>query len=159
MLSIISPSLHDLASGFLGLCARAEMQKTSRKQWPLSSQNMELSTCERYTHTYTHTHTHTHTHSFVFWIKTGFLFNVLLFIYLMSIIFKVIPAFVTILLQFYVLVIWPWGIEGSWLPDQGSNLHPCIGDLTHRKPFFLMEEKFPISILKFIIALDLEGRA
>ena len=32
MLSIISPSLYDLASGLLGLWARAEMQRARRKQ-------------------------------------------------------------------------------------------------------------------------------
>ena len=41
-------------------------------------------------------------------------------------IFKAFIEFVIILLLLYALVFWP---QGMWdqLPDQGSNLHPCIG--------------------------------
>ena len=40
------------------------------------------------------------------------------------ILLKVFIEFVTILLLFYVLVLWPQGMWESQFPDQGLNLRP-----------------------------------
>ena len=55
-----------------------------------------------------------------------FLFLRFFSFFLMWTIFKAFIECVTILLLLYVLVFCP---QGMWdqLPDQGSNLHPCIG--------------------------------
>ena len=42
-------------------------------------------------------------------------------------IFKVFIEFVTILLVFYVLVFWPWGMWGLSSPTRGQTLTPWIG--------------------------------
>ena len=47
--------------------------------------------------------------------------------FLMWTIFKVIIEFVTILLLFYVLVFWPWGMWDLSSPTRDQTHTPCIG--------------------------------
>ena len=57
---------------------------------------------------------------FILFLKFGVFF-------LMRAIFKVFIEFVTILLLFYVLVFWPWGVWDLSSPTRDRTLIPCIG--------------------------------